>query len=180
MSPSAPGYLQDHICIHSNELQLSTAFYSINKRPIYHFPPTPKASRDKDRNNILPFWRWNIMTCSHSPRSWSSVSLHKCIFPKLSGTSSSPLCGRCGSFPSLPCREPTSSPLMWLRCIAALHFIMSLLITYPVLGNVLWWPSNIQALLQGFVGGQAYIWRCYAVNEPEMLDIIKPRLGVSL
>lgn len=89
-----------------------------------------------------------------------------------------PLCGRCGSFPSLPCRGPTSSPLMWLRCIAALHFIMSLLITYPVLGNVLWWPSNIQAVLQGVVGGQAYIWHWYAFNE--MLDIIKPWLGVSL
>lgn len=89
-----------------------------------------------------------------------------------------PLCGRDGSFPLLPCRDPTSSPLMWLRCIAASHFIMSLLITCPVLGNTVWWPSR--QCCRGLWGdGRAYIWYCYAVNEPEMLDVIKSWLGMS-
>lgn len=123
MSPAPPSYLQGHICIHSNELQLnSRAFYSNNKWPIYDFLPTPTALYDKDGDKILAFSRWNILSRPCSPRSWSSLSHHDCILlpPKLSAQLP-PLCGGCDRFPSLPCREPTSSPLMWLRCPAGTY-----------------------------------------------------------
>lgn len=92
-----------HVCIHSNELQLNGAFYSINKRPIYHPLPTRKASCDGDRNKTPPIWRWNIMTCSHSPRSWSSVSLHDCdsFFQKIC-LEPPPLCWQIWQLPVAP------------------------------------------------------------------------------
>lgn len=51
----------------------------------------------------LTIWRWNIMTCSHSPRSWSSVSLHDCdsFFQKIC-LEPPPLCWQIWQLPVAP------------------------------------------------------------------------------
>ena len=130
MSPSARGLLQDHICIHSNELQLNGAFYSINKRPIYHPLPTRKALCDRDRNKTPTISRWNIMTCSHLLRSWSSVSLHDCdSFFRKAVWNLLLSAGRYGSFPSLPCRETESA--IWPADVTRLHHSVALCTVTP-------------------------------------------------
>lgn len=76
---------------------------------------------------ILHFWRWNITTCSNSPRSWCSVSLHTCIFPNCqhhAATSSS--LWQIWQFPIVPLQRAHIQPTdvtevsFWTICLPTL------------------------------------------------------------